>query len=124
VNDSLIGVDLACNDDRGNFASGVEAVSIGGLAQLEGDPIDCTDPTRSTVTIDGLTLKSHGYIPWHGNMAWDAIRVSLSDAARLITHLRARHWTIIEGDARLFAAYDSGEPITPELLQEGATNES
>lgn len=118
MTNTLIGIDLACNDDRGNFAGGVEAVQIGDLAQLEGDPIDCTDPTRSTVTIDGLAIESHGYIPWHGNMAWDAIRVSLVDAARLMTHLRARHWTIIEADSRLFAAYDHGEPITPELLQE------
>ena len=122
MTDHLIGVDLACNDDRGNFASGVEAVTIGDLAQLEGDPIDCTDPSRSTVTIDGLALESHGYIPWHGNMAWDAIRVSLADACRLIAHLRARHWTIIEGDARLFAVYEEGLAITVELLEELTTN--
>jgi hypothetical protein len=114
----LIAVDLACNDDRGQFASGVEAVQIGDVLSLEGDPIDCTDPTRSTVTIDGLALESHGYIPWHGNMAWDAIRVSLDDACRLIAHLRARHWTVLEGDARLFAAYDDGRPITVEVLEE------
>lgn len=118
MTNTLIAVDLACNDDRGTFASGVEAVQIADLCQLEGDPIDCTDPARSTVTIDGLALQSHGYIPWHGNMAWDAIRVSVADAARLIAHLRARHWTITEGDARLFAAYDAGQPITPEQLEE------
>jgi hypothetical protein len=118
MTESLIGVDLACNDDRGQFASGVEAITIGDLCQLEGDPIDCSDPARSEVTIDGLTLHSHGYIPWHGNMAWDAIRLSVADACRLIAHLRARHWTIIEGDARLFAAYDQGAAITAERLQE------
>lgn len=91
MNEPFIGVDLACNDDHGNFASGVEAVQIGDLCQLEGDPIDCTDPARHTVAIDGLMLESHGYIPWHGNMCWDAIRLSLTDAARLIAHLRSRH---------------------------------
>lgn len=117
--DHLISADLACNDDRGNFASGVEAVTIGDVAQLEGMAVDCTDPTRSTVTIDGLSVESHGYIPWHGNMAWDAIRVSYADAARLIAHLRTRHWTITEGEARLFAAYERGESITADLLKEG-----
>lgn len=118
MSETLISVDLACNDDRGNFASGVEAVQIADVLQLEGDPIDCTDPSRHTVMIDRLALESHGYIPWHGNMAWDAIRVSLTDACRLIAHLRNRHWTIVEGNARLFAAYDDGQPITAGLLEE------
>lgn len=115
---TLIGVDLACNDDSGNFAGEVEAITIGDLCQLEGDALDCTNPAYQQITIDGLVFWSHGYIQWHGNMAWDAIRLSLTDAARLLTHLRTQHWTILEGDARLFASYDRGHPITAELLEE------
>lgn len=115
---TLIGVSLAGNDDNGNWIGTVDAITIGDLCQLEGDALDCTNPAYQQITLDGLALWSHGYIPWHGNMAWDSIRLGLSDACRLLTHLRTQHWTILEGDARLFAAYEGGLAITVELLEE------
>ena len=118
MSDILIGVDLAGNNNAGDWSGNVEAITIGDLCQLEGDALDCTDPAYQQITLDGLALWSHGYIPWHGNMAWDGIRLTLHDAARLLTHLRTRHWTILEGDARLFAAYDEGVAITAEHLEE------
>lgn len=114
---TLIAVDLAGNDDNGNWSGTIEAVTIDYLCQLEGDALACTDPTQRTVTIGGIALTSHGHIPWHGNMAWEAIRVSITDVCRLLAYLRTQHWTILEGDARIFAAYDNGEPITTELLE-------
>lgn len=115
---TLIGVSLAGNDDNGNWSGSVEAITIGDLCQLEGDALDCTNPAYNQITIGGVVFWSHGYIPWHGNMAWDSIRLSLTDAARLLAHLRAQHWTIIEGDARLFRAYEDGQAISAEQLEE------
>jgi hypothetical protein len=115
---TLIGVDLAGNDAGGNWSGKIEGVQIGDLAQFAGDPLDCTDPAWHTIGIAGLVLESHGHIQWHGNQAWDAIWLSLTDAARLINHLRMQHWTIIEGDARLFWVYDAGGAMTAAMLEE------
>lgn len=115
MTDPLICVDLAGNNDAGNWQGWIEAVQIGDVIQLEGGDLACSIPDARAVIIEGMSVQSHGYIPWHGNMAWDAVRVSLADAARLLEHLRRKHWTVIEGEATLFQAYDDGAPLEAAL---------
>ena len=108
-------ISLACNDTSGNFAGRVEAIQVDDLLQLEGDPLRLALGVRTI--IEGLDVRAHGYIQWLGNIMWDAIRLDEHDTARLLEHLRRKHWTVIEGDAALFHAYEDGMADMAAALQ-------
>ncbi len=102
----MYAISLACNDDHGNFSGRVDAIHIDDLLQLEGDPLRLA--LGAQTIIEGLAVRARGYIQWYGNWCWDAIKLDEHDTARLIEHLRRKHWTVLEGYANLVAAYDSG----------------
>ncbi len=110
-------ISLACNDDGGNFAGRVDAITIDDVIQLEGDPLRIA--IGKTTIIEGMVVRARGHTTWYGNMMWDAIRQDAHDTARLLEHLRRKHWTIIEGDAALFNAYDTGGDMAAALAGVG-----
>lgn len=115
-------VDLAVNNDAGNFSGRLDAVAIGDVAQFDGDPLTAAlAPGPHVITIEGCELRYYRSITWHGNMAWNGYEMTIAEAARLLETLRRNHWTCIEADARLFDAYDRGaalEAVLMEVLQE------
>jgi hypothetical protein len=93
-----IGLHLACNDDRGNFADAVYSVEFfddsGMVLQLMGDPLDGSplerNPDGTLVFSDGgsfIKIHYEGWTHWAGNMAWDATQVSGPDAEALARFL-------------------------------------
>lgn len=116
---NMFTIHLACNDEHGNFSGRVEAIQIDDLAQFEGDALTYTP--GAWPVIEGLRVQSHGEQHWVGNICWDAIRLDLEDTNRLLALLHRNHWTIIEGDYELFAAYDRGCDCTAALGSDKAT---
>lgn len=108
-------IDFACNDDQGNFSGRVDAIRVDDLLQLEGDPLRLALGVQTI--IEGMSVRARSYIQWHGNVVWDAIQLDEHDTARLLEHLRRNHWTVIEGDTYLVAAYDSGMDDMAVALQ-------
>ncbi len=114
------GLDLAGNNDAGNWRNAIDAAQICGMT-LSGDEVPCLLIGGGRIKFgDDLIIQSHGYIPWHGNMAWDGFRVDAAEAVRVVEFLRSQHWTCEEAEQELFRAYDAGQPITEQLLAQAA----
>ena len=67
--------------------------------------------------VDGREYRIHGYRQWYGNMAWDAFRLKLADAARLLEYLRTQHWTCTMAETGVFEAWGEGGPLAPRMLR-------
>lgn len=120
---SRICVDLAVNNDAGNFSGELAAVSISAgsplenIVQFDGDTLTAElFPGPHVIKVAGCELRYYRSIEWHGNMAWNGYEMTIADAARLLETLRRNHWTCIEADARLMDTYDRGESMEAVLM--------
>lgn len=113
-----LSISLACNDDAGHFAGAVDRITFGlDLADLEGDPLTCTEPSFRRITIDGEAFISMGHIPWYGNICWHGVRLSLEDAVRLLETLKRNHWSVTDAESGIYRAYERGDGLEAALRQ-------
>ena len=108
---------LAGNNDAGTWRDQIDAAQIASL-HLSGDGVGCSFIGGGRLKFaGGLIVQGYKYIPWHGNICWDALWVSVEDAIKVIELLRAAHWTCEGGESALFEAYNEGQPITAVLIE-------
>ena len=113
----MLTLSLAGNNDAGNWRNEIDAAQIASL-HLAGDDIPCRIiGGRRLLFGDDFIIHTHGYIPWHGNMAWDSFQETIEDAVRVLEFLRRHHWDCEEGEAALFDAYERGAAIDATLLE-------
>lgn len=113
-------LDLAGNNDAGNWRDAIDAAQICGMT-LSGDDVPCLLIGGGRLKLGpDLIIQSRKYIPWHGNMAWDGFLVDAAEAVRVVEYLRTQHWDCEEAEQELMRAYDGGQPITEVLLDQAA----
>lgn len=91
-----ISVHLACNDERGNFASEVTSIELysGQVHELTVTVLEAfrlsLEPFHLRIVDPhdgvGLALRTLSSTPakWVGNMAWDAVGMPLEEASKLV----------------------------------------
>lgn len=131
-----VSVHIACNDHRnGEFSGrfGDLAVDVGretairleygdalrckihGGSLLVQYPLDTPESAASAHVIERYPIRSHNV--WVGNWCWDAVGMDVSDACRLLNRLRGEGWSCTEAWEGLYAAWEEGRDITPEMLK-------
>jgi hypothetical protein len=86
---------FCCNDDRGNFTGRVEQVEVANDIRLVGLPRKmAVMPTM--VKVSRHTYECSDFVPWVGNIFWDACSMSESEALRLVRDLITSGWTVEE----------------------------
>lgn len=127
MSDAII-LHIACNDYRNglpqHYADAFDFGTDAPLLCLRDGRVRYrveTSPNSNKVRylhIGRLKVRCLGYSTWVGNWCWDAARVSIDDAARLLAYLqRSGRWTCEEGATKLFRLWHAGEPITVDDLR-------
>lgn len=65
----------------------------------------------------------YGWKQWYGNWCWDATRMPGVEALRMILKLREMGWKCVASECDFGDAYESGQPITRELLRFALSDE-
>lgn len=130
VSKTSVVVMLAVNDpNNGNFADECTAVEIADLITVyeRGEPLPVAivpDQTRTRSVVQaGVLVVGDGryrywdYKYWVGNWCWDAVRMKVDAAARLLEQLRTKGWSYDEAETSLAEAWEKGEPLAPMLAR-------
>jgi hypothetical protein len=123
---TTITVMLNVNDERGNHTGRVNNLHIGDCMELEGYFTDWrANPTCSHgkyhLRVGRFTYRIAGYREYVGNIMWDAAKMELSEASRLVNDLRKTgKFTCTMAVGPLHEKYESGELFTAEDFAEAA----
>lgn len=101
---------LCCNDHRNGMHTGrVDGADLmygGDIAlALRGRPLTCK-LMGDILQIGHVKVQPITYQTWVGNWCWDSAKLSLDDAARVLTYLRKRAWDCEMGYKALWDIYD------------------
>lgn len=113
---------IACNDDNGNHRGRADAIEfeynkhIQPVLRLEGLPIGCE---MADIKDKGIQIRLSrrwftvtSYTRWRGNICWDAARLTEEAAEEIANYLQSlKKFQCIEGEASLFNAWKSDQPI-------------
>lgn len=125
---STLRIDMAVNDDNGNYTGFVERIAIyppnGDIEAL----LDISGPEMAhgvsdeetgqlVLQIGGGVMHAYSYSEYVGNLVWDAATIDIADAAKVIKRALARGWTWEEGCEELFRLYMDAREITVKDLQ-------
>lgn len=118
---TTISIHLACNNSNSVHTGHVEAIAlyhddIVPVLQLEGDAIACGVARGVNgylvLQVGYIVMRCYNYKEFVGSLIWDACRISLADAARVVNSVRAHGWTCEEGVSALYDKYAANEDIT------------
>ncbi len=101
---------VACNDpDNGMFTGKFDAAEISAagcdtIIRLDGPDTriaEIRDPSctpKSRLRVGRLVMPLYGSREWVGSWCWDAYKILLPDAVRVLNYLKRRGWTWEEAD--------------------------
>jgi hypothetical protein len=131
----MIPVSFCCNDpNSGAFTGRVCAIHIHGNPDIElehkfypdlgsvlsqvGLPKGAADRCNRGVKIGRKIYGCYGWSQWCGNWCWDGTRMTGVDVLGLLRDLREQGWRCVASEAKFGDAWDSGQELTPKLVQE------
>jgi hypothetical protein len=119
LNANKILINLACNDDSGNFLGKCEKLEIDyEILALEGREINLT--IKDEVLIfnceeDHLEIIGSLKGNWRGNVSWNSYELPIPEARRLINFLLLAEWFPLAGESCLYDACLQGEVTDQDI---------
>lgn len=118
-----ITISLSDNDNQGNFAGQVFAVSLGHAlfaTNLNGIAIARHEESGYPrgIIVGATFCRLQRYVEWYGSMAYSGYVLTMLDAANLLTALFARPgWCLEYGDSHLAPCVRGTARVTDEKLR-------
>jgi hypothetical protein len=112
---------MLCAFDRyGNYTGATGNIDIGEdgltLEATMGDDAPCQVGGRE-ITLAGQKYRHEGFTEHVGNIHWGCAAIRLSEAVRLVNHLRRLGWSLTEAPSEVHEAFGLRDLTEADLME-------